>query len=92
MYTFGHVGLGLLHALLLANPDDSSMWRTAQLLNDQIIRKTIEIGGTISGEHGIGLGHKNLFGLEAGTSIELMRSIKKQFDPHSILNPGKIFD
>ncbi len=92
MFTFGHVGLGLLHALMLANPDDSSMWQTAHQLNDHIIRRTIELGGTISGEHGIGLGHKEQFGMEAGASLHLMRAIKNQFDPHGILNPGKIFD
>ena len=48
--------------------------------------------GTISGEHGIGTGHKNLFELEHGPAVELMRKIKRQFDPHGILNPGKIFD
>ena len=92
IYTFGHVGLGLLHALILANKDDAEQWRKAIEVNDKIIRKTIELEGTISGEHGIGLGHKNLFALEHGPAVELMRKIKSQFDPHNILNPGKIFD
>lgn len=92
IYTFGHVGLGLLHALMLARPDDTAEWQRALDVNDQIIKKTLKIGGTISGEHGIGLGHKNLFKLEAGSSLALMRQIKKQFDSQGILNPGKIFD
>jgi len=92
MHTFGHVGLGLLHALMLANKDDKQEWKKAQNINDMIIKKTIDLGGTISGEHGIGLGHKNLFELEHGTAVNLMRKIKQQFDPGNILNPGKIFD
>ncbi len=92
IHTFGHVGLGLLHALILARREDVDEWSRAMTVNDKIIRKTIELDGTISGEHGIGLGHKDLFPLEHGDSVELMRKIKRQFDPAGILNPGKIFD
>ncbi|MFZ1684075.1 MAG: FAD-binding oxidoreductase [Candidatus Zixiibacteriota bacterium] len=92
IFTFGHVGLGLLHALLLANQSDHREWQLANALNNQIIQKTIELGGTISGEHGIGLGHKDLFAMEHGASVGLMRKIKRQFDPRGILNPGKMFD
>jgi D-lactate dehydrogenase (cytochrome) len=92
MFTFGHVGMGLLHALMLADPTDSPQWLRAHQISNQIIEKTIAIGGTISGEHGIGLGHKDLFEKEHGEAVELMRRIKRQFDPHNILNPGKIFD
>lgn len=92
VFTFGHVGLGLLHALLLGNQSDKREWDCAMEANTRIIEKTIAIGGTISGEHGIGLGHKDLFELEHGASVDLMRKIKNQFDPHGILNPGKIFD
>ncbi len=92
MHTFGHVGLGLLHALMLARRDNKAEWESAQKINNAIIRKTIQLGGTVSGEHGIGLGHKQLFIEEHGLSVELMKKIKSQFDPDSILNPGKIFD
>ena len=92
MFTFGHVGMGLLHALMLANREDAADWGKAEKINRQIIEKTISLGGTVSGEHGIGLGHKEQFRLEHGASVELMRRIKRQFDPHGILNPGKIFD
>lgn len=92
MHTFGHVGMGLLHALMLARKENEAEWKKALEINDLIIRKTIELGGTISGEHGIGLGHKDLFELEHGPAVELMRKIKKQFDPYNILNPGKIFE
>ena len=92
IFTFGHVGMGLLHALMLADRDDPAEWNRAHKINNKIIEKTIALGGTISGEHGIGLGHKDLFEKEHGGSVELMRRIKRQFDPHNILNPGKIFD
>ncbi len=92
VFAFGHVGLGLIHALILARKDDPEEWSKAQGINNRIIEKTIELGGTISGEHGIGIGHKDMFELEHAGAVDLMRKIKKQFDPHDILNPGKIFD
>ncbi|MFQ6007806.1 MAG: FAD-binding oxidoreductase [Candidatus Zixiibacteriota bacterium] len=92
MHTFGHVGMGLLHALILARKENDAEWKQALEINEKIIRKAVELGGTISGEHGVGLGHKDLFSLEHGPAVELMRKIKKQFDPYNILNPGKIFD
>ncbi|MCP4686042.1 MAG: FAD-binding oxidoreductase [bacterium] len=92
MFTFGHVGMGLLHALMLADRENPADWQKAENVNRLIIERTVEIGGTVSGEHGIGLGHKDQFELEHGASVELMRKIKRQFDPHGILNPGKIFD
>ena len=92
IFAFGHVGMGLLHALMLADPNDAAEWDRAHDINTRIIEKTISLGGTISGEHGIGVGHKDLFAKEHGPAVELMRQIKRQFDPHGILNPGKIFD
>ena len=92
IHAFGHVGMGLLHALILAKRDDEAQWSKAMEVNDKIVEQTIKLGGSISGEHGIGLGHKNLFAREHGDSVKLMQQIKKQFDPGNILNPGKIFD
>lgn len=92
MFTFGHVGLGLLHALMLARRDDEDEWATACDINHMIVEKAIQLEGSISGEHGIGLGHKDLFAKEHGAAVDLMRGIKRQFDPRNILNPGKIFD
>lgn len=92
IHAFGHVGMGLIHALILARRDDEAEWQKGLEVNRKIILKAIEVGGTISGEHGIGLGHKAIFGIEHSGSLELMRQIKKVFDPNGILNPGKIFD
>lgn len=92
IHTFGHVGMGLMHALMLVRKDDEKEWAAAQEVNESIIRKALEVDGTISGEHGIGLGHKRLFQEHHRETIGLMRRIKQQFDPRNILNPGKIFD
>lgn len=92
IFTFGHVGMGLLHALILARRDQPEEWQAGIELSNAIIRRGLELGGTTSGEHGIGLGHKDMFEKEHGDSIALMRAVKRQFDPKNILNPGKIFD
>ncbi|MDZ4724300.1 MAG: FAD-binding oxidoreductase [candidate division Zixibacteria bacterium] len=92
IFTFGHVGNGILHALMLARKHDSGEWNRAVRANIEIVEEAVRIGGTVSGEHGIGLGLKLQFLKEHGNAVELMRQIKKQFDPHNILNPGKIFD
>lgn len=92
VHAFGHVGMGLLHALILARREDAVEWAKGMEINRKIIIKAVECGGTISGEHGIGLGHKQIFGLEHADSLDLMRQIKRLFDPRGILNPGKIFD
>ena len=92
IHAFGHVGMGLIHALILARRDDSGEWQKGLEVNRKIILKAVECNGTISGEHGIGLGHKAIFNVEHSESIELMRQLKRVFDPNGILNPGKIFD
>ena len=92
IHTFGHVGMGLLHALILANPRDESNWRSACYANEEIIRKGVELDGTVSGEHGIGIGHKRLLAQASPDEVAMMRRIKKDWDPLGILNPGKIFD
>jgi D-lactate dehydrogenase (cytochrome) len=90
IHIFGHVGMGLLHALILARRDNHDEWTKGLALNTQIIRKAIFENGTISGEHGIGMSHVHLLTEEHGDSVELMKSIKKEFDPDGILNPGKV--
>ena len=91
--TFGHMGDGNLHPTFLAderNPDE--MARVHKAL-DAIVTRTLELGGTISGEHGVGLAKKSWLRQQMGdASFELMRQIKRTLDPHQLLNPGKIFD
>ncbi|CAB5141523.1 FAD/FMN-containing dehydrogenase [Olavius algarvensis associated proteobacterium Delta 3] len=90
----GHAGDGNLHAVPLKHPDDSvAHWEEVlpDLLNDMYIM-TAELGGTISGEHGIGHKRRDYMGLVmSDAQINMMRKIKSALDPNHILNPGKIF-
>lgn len=91
-FLVGHVGDGNFHFGYLVDPEDSRQWAQAESLNDQLVARAIRLGGTCTGEHGIGL-HKQGYLLdEAGEgSVAMMRAIKRTLDPHNILNPGKIF-
>jgi glycolate oxidase len=88
---FGHAGDGNLHPKIMydrANPDES---RRAREAVDEIFRLTCELGGTLTGEHGIGLAKAPFMALEHdATALDLMRSLKHLLDPHNILNPGKM--
>ena len=91
--TFGHMGDGNLHPTFLADERDADeMHRVHQAL-EAIVRRTLELGGTITGEHGVGLAKKPWLRQQLGdASLDLMRQIKTTLDPHHLLNPGKIFD
>jgi D-lactate dehydrogenase (cytochrome) len=88
----GHVGDGNFHAVLLVDTANAEEMAFAETLNDQIVRLALSMQGTCTGEHGVGLHKMGFLQEEAGEdAIELMRRIKHAFDPHNILNPGKIF-
>jgi len=91
--TFGHMGDGNLHPTFLTDErDEAEMARVHHALND-IVTKTLELGGTITGEHGVGLAKKPWLRQQMGDhSYELMREVKRALDPKGLLNPGKIFD
>jgi len=93
--TYGHAGDGNLHATVVKKPEmDMEEWETTlDKVLEAIYNKTFSYGGTISGEHGIGHKRKKYLNncLEPA-ALELMRRIKKAFDPNNILNPGKIVD
>ena len=92
VHVFGHVGMGLLHALTLARREDDAEWRSGRELNRKIIARGVELGGAISGEHGIGLAHKKMLAERQPELLQLCRQLKQVFDPAGILNPGKLFD
>ena len=90
-YVFGHAGDGNLHVVLVGNPDDPEEWSVLEKINEQIVTRAVEIGGTCTGEHGIGIGKRKFMQLEHGDSYQLMRQIKDLIDPKGLLNPDKIF-
>lgn len=91
LHTFGHAGLGILHALLREDPADEQRWTVANRAKDEMVAFVLSIGGTASGEHGIGLGSQKYVAQEHGAALELMKGVKQVFDPRGILNPGKIW-
>ncbi|MBM4141023.1 MAG: FAD-binding protein [Nitrospira sp.] len=89
---FGHAGDGNIHVNIMVDKKNEDEYKKGLQLVKQIFKNTLELGGTISGEHGIGLTKLNYIGMEIPRPvIEIMKSIKKVFDPKNILNPGKIF-
>jgi glycolate oxidase len=91
--TFGHMGDGNLHPTFLTDERNTEeMARVHEALED-IVTKTLALGGTITGEHGVGLAKKAWLRRQVGeNSHDLMREIKRAWDPQNLLNPGKIFD
>ncbi len=87
----GHVGDGNFHLIMLLDPDNNEEVAKAKKFNEKLIDRALEMGGTSTGEHGIGLGKKDCLIKEQGLSIEFMKNIKKALDPKNIMNPGKIF-
>ena len=89
----GHVGDGNFHITPCIMEDDPSEVQWMEELNHRLIHKAQALGGTCTGEHGIGIGKKKYLKEEAGpVAIAMMKSIKQALDPDNILNPGKIFD
>jgi D-lactate dehydrogenase (cytochrome) len=86
----GHVGDGNFHLTMMVNPDDPTYLKRAEGLNDRMIARALSLGGTCTGEHGVGLGKIKFLYEEHGEAMSLMRSIKKALDPDNIMNPGKI--
>jgi len=90
--TFGHAGDGNLHPTILTDLRDKEEEKRVEKAIEEIFIKTIELGGTLSGEHGIGLTKAKFLKLEVSDEVyNLMKKIKNTFDPNNILNPGKLF-
>jgi D-lactate dehydrogenase (cytochrome) len=90
-YVFGHAGDGNLHVVLAGDPADENEWSILEKINHSIVEKAVELGGTSTGEHGVGIGKRKFMKLEHGESYHLMQGIKELIDPKGLMNPGKIF-
>lgn len=89
---FGHAGDGNIHVNIMCDKRDKQKFKRGQEVVEEMFRHVLELGGTISGEHGVGLTKADYIGMEIGEAeLELMRGVKKVFDPKGLLNPGKIF-
>jgi D-lactate dehydrogenase len=87
---FGHAGNGNIHVNLLVDPDDPQQMANAEECLDALFRLVLELDGTLSGEHGIGMVKRAFVARELDeVALRLMRQIKQQFDPYGILNPHK---
>jgi glycolate oxidase len=91
--SYGHAGDGNLHVNVLKDALDDETWQAAlKTVGPEIVKRIVALGGTISGEHGIGLIQRELVPLQlSDIELRLSRSLKKSFDPLGILNPGKVF-
>ncbi len=91
--TFGHAGDGNLHPTVLCDERNEDEMSRAHAFYNELYEKVLAWGGTVSGEHGIGLAKKEYLARQIGPGgVKVMQRIKKSFDPDGILNPGKIFD
>uniref|UniRef100_A0A2K6FNN7 D-lactate dehydrogenase (cytochrome) n=1 Tax=Propithecus coquereli TaxID=379532 RepID=A0A2K6FNN7_PROCO len=87
----GHVGDGNFHCILLVDPDDAEELRRVKAFAEQLGRRALALHGTCTGEHGIGLGKRQLLQEEVGAvGIETMRQLKATLDPRGLMNPGKV--
>ncbi len=89
----GHVGDGNFHATIFIDPNDEAEFEKALDLDKRMVERALAMGGTCTGEHGIGLGKLKHMRREHGDgAVELMQTIKRALDPQNILNPGKVID
>ncbi|MGQ0711715.1 MAG: FAD-binding oxidoreductase [Rhodoferax sp.] len=91
-FLVGHVGDGNFHIGYLIDPEQPQERVLAERLNHQLVHRALALGGTCTGEHGVGLHKQGFLLAETGdTAVAMMRAIKTALDPHHIMNPGKIF-
>ncbi len=89
----GHVGDGNFHATIFIDPADEAMFKKSLELDQRMVLRALEMGGTCTGEHGIGMGKlKHMRNEHGDGAMEAMKAIKTALDPRNIMNPGKIID
>ena len=87
----GHVGDGNFHVTLTFDPDDPAELAACRALHDRLVRRALDMGGTCTGEHGIGYGKQRYLVAEHGAAaVEVMRALTRALDPLDIMNPGKV--
>jgi D-lactate dehydrogenase (cytochrome) len=86
----GHVGDGNFHLVLLVDKDNAEEVQRAHALHERMVMRALAMGGTCTGEHGIGYGKLDFLIAEHGEAVNVMRSIKQALDPNNIMNPGKV--
>jgi D-lactate dehydrogenase (cytochrome) len=86
----GHAGDGNFHLIYMLDPESEAELNEARRLNDQMIARALALGGTCSGEHGVGYGKMKYLEAEHGEGLDVMRAIKRALDPENRMNPGKI--
>ena len=90
-FLVGHIGDGNFHYAFLIDPDTPSEFEQVQQISERMVQRAIAMGGTCTGEHGVGLGKQKYLVQEFGSeAITLMRTLKSAMDPNNILNPGKL--
>ena len=86
----GHVGDGNFHAILLIDPENAEEMQIAKDLAHRMSERALAMGGTCTGEHGIGIGKRPLMAIEHSSAWGTMGAIKAALDPQNIMNPGKL--
>ena len=86
----GHVGDGNFHLIFLMDPNDPTELPKAKAINARLVERALAMGGTCSGEHGVGVGKMDYLPAEHGESLEVMKAIKRALDPENRMNPGKM--
>ncbi|MGB5686637.1 MAG: FAD-linked oxidase C-terminal domain-containing protein, partial [Candidatus Electrothrix sp.] len=90
--TFGHAGDGNIHVNIMVDKQNEQEYNSGLKAKERLFERVLSMGGTLSGEHGVGITKSPFLSQELDeTALSVMRRLKKLFDPHNILNPGKIF-
>lgn len=85
-----HAGDGNFHLSIMVDMEDPDELKRAKGLSERMVKQALALGGTCTGEHGVGMGKMGYLQAEHGEALDVMRSLKKAFDPQNIMNPGKI--
>ncbi len=86
-----HAGDGNFHVLFIVDPDDAEEMARAEKVNGRMIERAIAVGGTCTGEHGVGIGKRRYLAAQHGAgAVDTMRTLKTALDPHNLMNPGKV--